>query len=132
MASAGEIVRAFIAKWEEPDGFPAAVERWFTDGTVWENVGLITTTGKAEAVGFYDQFGAQTGMAGMRIEVLALAETGDKVLTERIDYILDAAGDAVMTVPVMGIFEVEDGRIAAWRDYFDTIANSGTNSPPAG
>ena len=29
---------AFIARWEEPDGFRAAVERWFTDATVWENV----------------------------------------------------------------------------------------------
>jgi limonene-1,2-epoxide hydrolase len=29
-----------------------------------------------------------------------------------------------MTVPVMGIFEIADGRIAAWRDYFDTIANA--------
>lgn len=132
MASAGDIVRAFIARWEEPDGFRAAVARWFTDATVWENVGLITTTGKAEAVGFYEQFSAQTGMAAMKIEMRALAESGGKVLTERIDYILDAAGNAVMTVPVMGIFEIEDGRIVAWRDYFDTIANSGTDSPPSG
>lgn len=128
MAMPSEIVTAFIALWEQPDGFPEAVETWFTDETVWENHGLITTSGRQEAVGFYDQFSAATGMAGMKIDVLAIAETGNKVLTERIDYILGAAGEVLMTVPVMGIFEIEGGRITAWRDYFDTIANA----PPAG
>lgn len=133
MATPSEIVSAFIALWEQPDGFPQAVDTYFTADTVWENHGLITTRGPEEAIGFYDQFGAATGMAGMKIDVLALAETGgaetgNKVLTERVDYILDAGGETVMTVPVMGIFEVAGGRITAWRDYFDTIANS----PPAG
>lgn len=127
MSTPSEIVTAFIALWEKPDGFPEAVERYFTDETVWENHGLITTSGQQEAVGFYDQFSAQTGMTGMKIDVRAIAETGNKVLTERIDYLLGADGNPVMTVPVMGIFEIADGRIAAWRDYFDTIANV----PPA-
>jgi limonene-1,2-epoxide hydrolase len=118
-----EIVTEFIALWEKPDGFPEAVETWFTDDTVYENHGLITTVGKREAIGFYEQFSAQTGMAGMRIEVLASAETGNKVLNERIDHLLGADGEPVMTVPVMGIFEIAGGKIVAWRDYFDTIAN---------
>jgi limonene-1,2-epoxide hydrolase len=63
-------------------------------------------------------------MAGMKIDVLALAETGNTVLTERIDYIFDAAGNGLMTVPVMGIFEIAGGKITAWRDYFDTIVNA--------
>jgi limonene-1,2-epoxide hydrolase len=126
-----DIVTRFIALWEEPDGFPRAVDTYFTADTVWENHGLLTTTGPEEALGFYRQFGGQTGMAGMKIDVLAIAETsgesgGAKVLTERIDWILDAAGQAVMKVPVMGIFEIAGGRITAWRDYFDTR----TNSPP--
>lgn len=103
---------------------------YFTADTVWENHGLLTTTGPEEALGFYRQFGEQTGMAGMKIDVLAIAAPpgeGDgpaKVLTERIDWILDAGGRAVMKVPVMGIFEIAGGRITAWRDYFDTRANS--------
>lgn len=123
-ATPGEIVADFIALWEEPDGFPRAVERYFTPATVWENHGLLTTTGPDEALGFYREFGRQTGMKGMKIDTLALAVAGSKVLTERIDWILDGEGRAVMKVPVMGIFEIEGGRIAAWRDYFDTVANS--------
>jgi len=124
MATPTEIVSRFVALWEEPDGFPRAVDAYFTAGTVWENHGLLTTTGPGEALGFYEQFGAATGMTGMKIDMLAIAESGSKVLTERIDWLLGADGEVVMKVPVMGIFEIADGRITAWRDYFDTKANS--------
>ena len=52
--------------------------------------------------------------------VLAVAETGGKVLTERLDHVLGPDGQPAVTIPVMGIFEVEGGRITSWRDYFDT------------
>ena len=45
--------------------------------------------------------------------------TGNKVLTERIDYLRDKNDKVLSTIRVMGIFEVEGDRIAAWRDYFD-------------
>lgn len=127
MATPRDLVTHFIALWEQDDGFTKAVNTCFRDDTVWENHGLLTTTGKEEALGFYRQFSEATGMKGMTIDVHAIAETGNKVLTHRTDWILDGAGKAVMEVPVMGIFEIEDGKIAAWRDYFDTIKNA----PPA-
>ena len=39
------------------------------------------------------------------------------MLTERIDVF--RMGETTIELPVMGIFEVRDGLIAAWRDYFD-------------
>ena len=53
----------------------------------------------------------------MVIETLHLAVEGDVVLTERVDTI--TVGERVATLPVMGTFEIRDGRISAWRDYFD-------------
>jgi limonene-1,2-epoxide hydrolase len=50
-------------------------------------------------------------------ENLAVAETGNKVLTERIDRFV-IAGKRV-ELPVMGTFEFVGGKISAWRDYFD-------------
>jgi limonene-1,2-epoxide hydrolase len=39
------------------------------------------------------------------------------VMTERIDhYTIDGR---TTSLPVMGIFEIDNGQIAAWRDYFD-------------
>ncbi len=46
-----------------------------------------------------------------------LAATGDTVLTERVDEV--TANGVTAAVPVMGTFVVWDGRIIAWRDYFD-------------
>jgi limonene-1,2-epoxide hydrolase len=28
-------------------------------------------------------------------------------------------GDRALSIPVMGAFEIRDGKISAWRDYFD-------------
>jgi limonene-1,2-epoxide hydrolase len=42
---------------------------------------------------------------------------GNVVLTERVDVFVMPNGK--VELPVMGAFEVRDGKIAAWRDYFD-------------
>jgi limonene-1,2-epoxide hydrolase len=39
------------------------------------------------------------------------------VLTERTDRFL--IGENWVAIPVMGAFELSDGKISAWRDYFD-------------
>jgi limonene-1,2-epoxide hydrolase len=46
-----------------------------------------------------------------------IAQTGNVVLTERTDGFL--IGGRWIELPVMGAFEVENGKIRAWRDYFD-------------
>ena len=51
-------------------------------------------------------------------EVLSIAENGDKVLTERVDNFVMAGGKNV-SLPVMGVFQIRDGKICLWRDYFD-------------
>jgi limonene-1,2-epoxide hydrolase len=50
-------------------------------------------------------------------EVTHQAVNGNVVLNERVD--IFTTGDKVISIPVMGTFEVVDGKIAAWRDYFD-------------
>lgn len=42
---------------------------------------------------------------------------GDLVMNERTDRF--KIGDTWTDLPVMGMFELRDGRIALWRDYFD-------------
>jgi len=53
----------------------------------------------------------------MTIEIVNLAVSGIVVLTERMDTF--TVGDVVAALPVMGAFQITDGRISAWRDYFD-------------
>jgi limonene-1,2-epoxide hydrolase len=127
MPTPAQTVTQFLARWDSPGGLDQAIRDSFLPTTVWENVGLATTTGPDEAIALNARLERSLGVARIRVENLAVAETGDKVLTERIDHMIDAAGKTIMSAAVMGVFEVADGKITAWRDYFDTIANA----PPA-
>jgi limonene-1,2-epoxide hydrolase len=51
-------------------------------------------------------------------EILKLAVVGHSVLTERVDRF--TINGKRIEIPVMGTFDVTaDGKISAWRDYFD-------------
>ena len=45
------------------------------------------------------------------------AATGDVVMNERTDRF--RSGENWIELPVTGVFELRDGKIALWRDYFD-------------
>jgi len=60
--------------------------------------------------------GAQR-MTALPWEVIHIVGDGDVVMTERVDHFL--VGATRVSVPCMGIFELRDGKIAAWRDYWD-------------
>lgn len=126
MPTPSEVVCQFLARWEIPGDLDQAFRDYFTDTTVWENVGWATTVGAEEAVTLNRGYEEKLGMATIRVENLAVAETGNKVLTERIDHILDANGNTLVAPLVMGVFEVEGDKIIAWRDFFDTR----TYAPP--
>jgi limonene-1,2-epoxide hydrolase len=89
---------------------------FFSDDAVYHNIPIAPVTGR-EAIaatlrGFLDP---STEAA---FEVLALAVQGRKVLTERIDRF--TINGKKIALPVMGAFEVDaQGKICAWRDYFD-------------
>jgi limonene-1,2-epoxide hydrolase len=55
---------------------------------------------------------------GLEFKVLRSAANGNTVLNERVD-IFDLGGGKKIELPVAGVFEVRDGKIALWRDYFD-------------
>ena len=116
-------VTQFLDAWADgKDGFANAVRKWFTPETVWENVGLSKTTGVDQALAMMDGMSAG-GIEALRVENLAVAAQGNKVLTERIDYLMDGAGKTLIEARVMGIFEVDpNGKITRWADYFDTAA----------
>ncbi len=121
MPTPTETVEAFLKACAiSKEGMAQAFHDYFTPATIWENVGMMTTTGPEEALALMAQFEAQLGCVTMVVDNLAIAAQGKKVLTERVDHLLKADGSEAMAARVMGIFEVENGKITAWRDYFDT------------
>ena len=57
------------------------------------------------------------GVTSAEFKMLNVVSSGDVVTTERIDAF--TLNGKLGEFPVMGIFEIRDGKIAAWRDYFD-------------
>ncbi len=54
------------------------------------------------------------------LEVVHLVGDGNAVLTERSEHFVHRAGTKdSFTLPVMGTFELRDGKISVWRDYFE-------------
>ena len=92
------------------------VMTFFTDDCVYHNVPMDPVTGP-DAIR-----GVLTGFMGMASEidwvVHNIAESsGGTVLTERTDRFL--IGEKWLELPVMGTFDLRDGKICGWRDYFD-------------
>src|ERR1700753_4090689 len=63
------------------------------------------------------QAGLSSGMVDGS-EVRAVVSTGDTVVVERVD--VNKVGEMLVTFHVAAIFEVRDGLISCWREYWDT------------
>jgi len=57
----------------------------------------------------------------VELKILHIADHGEVVLTERLERFQRENEDTVHELYVMGAFEMKDGKIAKWRDYFDSV-----------
>lgn len=94
----------------DPDGAGAVLD----DNLVYQNVGFPTIRGRARVLKL---FRAMQGRLGFEVKTHRIAVNGPTVLTERTDVLI--AGPVRIQFWVCGVFEVRDGRITLWRDYFD-------------
>jgi len=113
MTTAADVVRDFCTAIDHKD--LAAVEALLDEQVVYHNIGSEPAVGREAslaAVKFqFDMF------EPIVFRIRNIASDGNTVLTERVDEI--TANGVMAPVPVMGTFEVRDGRIVRWRDYFD-------------
>ena len=126
MADAQTEVLAFFDEWKPTlADMLASMERRFTDQTVWENVGISKTTGFAEAKAFMDGFAQMYPIESGEVIVHHVASDGNVVLTERTDNFHDKDGQLLVSIKLMGVFEMDGDKIVSWRDYFDTAKGFG-------
>jgi limonene-1,2-epoxide hydrolase len=89
---------------------------FFSEDAIYHNIPIAEVQGTEAITATLNQFLAPSE-AG-EFEILALAVDGNRVLTERVDRF--TVGGKQVALPVMGTFEVNpEGKITAWRDYFD-------------
>ena len=94
---------------------PAELVEYFTDDAVYHNMPLDPAVGREAILGLLNMF--VTPAERIEFKVRHIVATGNTVLTERVD-VFDLP-NATIELPVMGAFDVADGKITAWRDYFD-------------
>lgn len=110
-----DLVRAFCDAFGTAEPDLDRIVGFFTDDAVYHNIPVDPVVGpdaiRATLASFTD------GIEALEFRVLAIAANGTTVMTERVDVF--HYPDKEISLPVMGTFEVVDGKIAAWRDYFD-------------
>jgi limonene-1,2-epoxide hydrolase len=116
MAEAIHVVLDFCGVMVKRDA--EALRRFLADDVVYQNVGKPPFVGIAAIV---DNLAAQFSAFPDSYEyrVINIAAHDDVVLTERLDMIRTPTGQ-LHGVPVMGAFEIRDGKISRWTDYWDS------------
>jgi limonene-1,2-epoxide hydrolase len=108
-----DIIREFIGAWTRLD--PDELASYFTEDGVYHNMPMGPVAGRENVKQFI------TGFIGpwtrTEWDVLHLVCEGDVVIAERLDR--TTAGDKSVDLPCTGVFEMQDGKIKVWRDYFD-------------
>ncbi len=114
MTTPAETVTEFCAAW--PDLDLDTLVAFFSDDAVYHNIPVEPVVGREAIRSTLEGFTA--GVQTVEFEVVHAVADGPIVLTERIDRFIWPTGH-VLVLPVMGTFEVHDGLITQWRDYFD-------------
>lgn len=105
------LVEAFVAAWNRVDW--DAVFGMMTDDVAYHNIPWEPVNGLPAVRENLLSF----GVTASAWEIHHIIGEGDLVMTERTDRV-EMDGKWI-TLRAMGVFEIRDGKIAAWRDYFD-------------
>lgn len=113
MTDSAAIVRDFIAAWSRLD--PDELVGFFTEDGTYHNMPMGPVSGRENLRAFVAGF--LRGWTSTQWDVLNLVASGDVVVAERLDRTM--VGETPVDLPCCGVFEMQDGKIKVWRDYFD-------------
>jgi limonene-1,2-epoxide hydrolase len=112
--NADQTVRRFVASWERGD--VDEVLDFFTEDAVWHPMPYKNpAVGKPALRQAISEWLRGTEQLGVVIHVQI--SDGKIVMHERTDRFILKGQEHAM--PIAAVFEIENGRIAAWREYFD-------------
>jgi limonene-1,2-epoxide hydrolase len=116
MSANTEAVDRFIAAWKSKD--IDHLMSFFHDDAVYTNIPIDPPNRGAEQIRtMISGFLAMSDAMEFVVHHTAEDPARNIVMNERTDRF--RLGERWIELPVMGVFELRDGRIQAWRDYFD-------------
>ena len=107
------IIREFIDAWSRLDADELC--SYFSEDGVYHNMPTGPVEGRENVKKMIAGF--ISSWTETQWEVRNLVCAGDVVVAERLDR--TKAGDKSVSLPCTGVFEMENGKIKVWRDYFD-------------
>jgi limonene-1,2-epoxide hydrolase len=108
------IVEKFVNSWNAMD--LDAIMSYIAPDCFYHNIPMEPAVGTEAILVLLKSFIDMSTQVDFTIHNIAESSEGI-VLTERTDRFL--VGERWVALPVMGTFELSDGKITAWRDYFD-------------
>jgi limonene-1,2-epoxide hydrolase len=108
-----EIVREFIKTWSTLDA--DRIVAFFADDGVYHNMPIAPISGRTQLRAFIAGF--MKTWSATDWEIINLVSAGSIVIAERTDR--TKVGEKTVDLPCCGVFELQDGKIRVWRDYFD-------------
>jgi limonene-1,2-epoxide hydrolase len=110
------VVEEFLSALHDEDWHAASLA--MDENIVCHNVGYPIINGRRGVMKFWRRiFDRPSG--GFEAKIHRIAVEGVSVLTERTDAMVFEP--FVLQIWVCGVFEVRDGKITLWRDYFDVL-----------
>jgi len=120
MTTPDALVTTFCKAWSRMDADELAA--FFTEDGVYHNIPMAPAEGRDAVHAMLT--GMKAMISSIRFEVRHQVAQGNVVMNERIDHI--EMGGKTVSLPVVGVFEVEGEKIRAWRDYFDMAQFAGS------
>ena len=108
-----ETIREFIAAWSRLD--PKELASYFCEDGAYHNMPTGPVKGRKNVEEMIRGF--ISSWTETEWEILHLVVQGEVVIAERVDR--TKAGDKSVDLPCTGVFEMKEGKIKVWRDYFD-------------
>jgi limonene-1,2-epoxide hydrolase len=113
MSDNSDLIIEFCQAWSRLD--PVELAAYFTEDGIYHNMPAGPVEGRDEIETFIRGFTATWTKTNW--DLLNVLDNGNIVIAERLDR--TQAGEKKVDLPCTGVFEIRDGRIAVWRDYFD-------------
>ena len=108
-----QTIKAFIAAWSNLD--VDELVGYFCEDGIYYNMPAQPVQGHEKLKLFIEGFIAKWTKTTW--ETLNIIGEGNVVIVERLDR--TEVGDIKVDLPCCGVFEMEEGKIKVWRDYFD-------------
>jgi limonene-1,2-epoxide hydrolase len=117
-----DFMKAFELAWATRDS--AQVASFFSDDAIYHNMPMDLVEGREAIAATVAGFMTMGGHVSVDISHIVAA--GPVVMVERVDHFVGS--EQTIHLPVVGVFEVHEGKITAWRDYFDSAHFAGQSA----